>query len=63
MPAGLQVLRSAFSGVRIHDDVTSLDRLPEVGERVGGQQAAKGAIPPFFCIMHEPLLAMHETCL
>lgn len=27
----LQVLRSAFPGVRIHDDVTSLERLPEVG--------------------------------
>lgn len=26
-----QVLRQAFPGVRIHEDVTSLERLPEVG--------------------------------
>lgn len=30
-----QVLRQAFPGVRIHEDVTSLERLPEVG-RMGG---------------------------
>ena len=34
VPAGMQVLRSEFPGVRIHDDVTSLDKLPEVGGRV-----------------------------
>lgn len=30
-----QVLRQAFPGVRIHEDVTSLERLPEVGRDDG----------------------------
>lgn len=36
----LQVLRAAFPGVRIHDDVTSLERLPEVQAGVTGGCAA-----------------------
>lgn len=33
----LQVLRTAFPGVRIHDDVISLEKLPEVGKQTSGR--------------------------